>query len=128
MKDEQVRQFLEKWDVDIYGMTEPNVSWSKVRKQHNWWERTEKWFEARRLAVAFNTKRGRLATKSQYGGTITMCRNEISHRSPVTEYDASGLGRWSSIAFRGLKKSITRVVTVYCACPNATGPHTVYSQ
>ena len=128
MKDEQVRQFLEKWDVDIYGMTEPNVNWSKVRKQHNWWERTEKWFEARRLAVAFNTKRGRLATKSQYGGTITMCRNEISHRSPVTSYDESGLGRWSSIAFRGLKKSVTRVVTVYCACPNNTGPHTVYSQ
>ena len=128
MKDEQIRQFLDKWDVDVYGMTEPNVNWSKVRKKDNFWERSESWFEARKLAVGYNINRGRLATKAQYGGTITMSRNDISHRGIKSGYDTSGLGRWSWLAFRGKKKSITRVITAYCAVNNATGPNTVYSQ
>ncbi len=128
MKDELVRQFLEKWDVDVYGMTEPNVNWSKVKKKNNWWERTEPWFETRRLAVAYNIHRGQLAKKAQYGGTITLSRNEICHRGAKTGYDNSGLGRWSWISFRGKKNCTTRVITAYCAVYNMTGPNTVYSQ
>ena len=128
LKDKKVRQFLEEGDVDVYGMTEPNVNWGKVKKKDNWWERTESWFETRRLSVAYNTHRGRLAKRSQYGGTITMCRNGISYRSPKSAHDPSGLGRWSSICFRGKKGSKTRVVTAYCPTPSSNGPHTVYSQ
>ena len=58
IKDELIREFMCERDVDIMGLTETNVHWGKVKKRDNWYERTESWFEARRLAVAYNTTSG----------------------------------------------------------------------
>ena len=128
IKDELIREFMCKWDVDILGLTEANVHWGKVKKKDNWYERTESWFESRRLAVAYNTTSGQLAKRGQYGGTITMARDDISHRAVQSGYDASGLGRWSWITFKGKRNCTTRVVTAYCPVKNAKGVDTVYAQ
>ena len=128
MKDELMREFITKWDVDIACITEPNVHWGKVPHKDNWYERSASWFQSRRLAVAYHQKRGRLATVNQYGGTMTMARDDISHRAIQSGYDESGMGRWSYIRFRGKRKNVTRVMTCYCPNRSTTGPNTVYSQ
>ena len=62
MKDEILRTFMSKKDVDIACITEPNVHWGKVPHRDTWYERTSGWFASRRLAVSYHTERGRLAT------------------------------------------------------------------
>ena len=128
MKDEIMRDFMDKWDVDIACITEPNVHWGKVPNKDNWFERSAGWFESRRLAVSYHQERGRLATVNQYGGTMTLARNDISHRAVQSGYDPSGMGRWSYIRFRGKRKNVTRVITCYCPNRSTNGPNTVYSQ
>ena len=128
MKDEAMRQFIMEHDIDIVCLTEPNVNWGKVKKKDSWYDRTGTWFESRRLAVAYNKSRGRLARRDQYGGTMTMARDRISHRAVQSGYDFSGLGRWSYIRFKGKRSNVTRVVTAYCPCVSKKGIHTVYSQ
>ena len=119
---------MDKWGVDVACITEPNVHWGKVKHKDNWFERSSGWFESRRLAVSYHQKRGRLATVNQYGGTMTIARNDISHRAVQSGYDSSGMGRWSYIRFRGKRKNVTRVMTCYCPNKSTTGPNTVYSQ
>ena len=128
IKDESLRQFIKSNDVDIVCLTEPNVNWGKVKKKDNWYDRTGSWFESRRLAVAYNKTRGRLARRDQYGGTMTMAVDKISHRAVQSGYDYSGLGRWSYIRFKGKRSNVSRVITAYCPCRSKTGIHTVYSQ
>ena len=128
IKDESLRQFMMEKEVDIVCLTEPNVNWGKVKKKDTWFDRTGAWFESRRLAVAYNKTQGRLARRDQYGGTMTMARDRISHRAVQTGYDYSGLGRWSYIRFRGKRSNVTRVITAYCPCLSKKRIHTVYSQ
>ena len=125
MKDEIMRAFMDKWGVDVACITEPNVHWGKVRHKDTWFERSSGWFESRRLAVSYHQKRGRLATVNQYGGTMTIARNDISHRAVQSGYDSSGMGRWLYIRFRGKRKNVTRVITCYCPNRSTTGPNTV---
>ena len=128
MKDELMRSYMTKWGVDIACITEPNVHWGKVKKGDDWYERSRGWFQSRRLAVAYHTERGRLSTVNQYGGTMTLARDDISHRAITSGYDKSGMGRWSFIRFRGKRKNVTRVITCYCPNRSINGPNTVYSQ
>jgi exonuclease III len=128
MKDELMREFITKNRVDITCITETNVHWGKVPKKDNWYERSSGWFESRRLAVSYHQKRGRLATKNQYGGTMTLAKDDISHRAIESGYDSSGMGRWSFIRFRGKRKNVTRIFTCYCPNKSTTGANTVYSQ
>ena len=81
MKDEMLQNFMKSWGIDIACITEPNVHWGKVSHKDTWYERSAGWFQSRRLAVAYNTQRGRLSTVNQYGGTMTLARDDISHRA-----------------------------------------------
>ena len=54
-KSEEIRMFMSKKQVDVMGMAETNVNWSKVTNSNTLWERTQSWFETRRIAVAYNT-------------------------------------------------------------------------
>ena len=108
MKDEIMRDFMDKWDVDIACITEPNVHWGKVPNKDNWFERSAGWFESRRLAVSYHQERGRLATVNQYGGTMTLARNDISHRAVQSGYDPSGMGK-SHDKKRSLKNVSTTI-------------------
>ena len=123
-----LQNFMKSWGIDIACITEPNVHWGKVSHKDTWYERSAGWFQSRRLAVAYNTQRGRLSTVNQYGGTMTLARDDISHRAIQSGYDDSGMGRWSYIRFRGKRKNVTRVMTCYCPVRSTAGPNTVYSQ
>ena len=65
------------------------------------------------------------------GGTITTAINKASHRvqSTSNSIDPTGLGRWSSILFRGSRGVVLRVITAYQVCAQHNpGPHTSASQ
>ena len=127
VKNEDLRQFMELEDVDIMGVAEVNVHWDKVEPKDTIWERTDGWFEHKRLGVSYN-KTDANASRSQPGGTITLARNAIVLNTSEDGADKSGLGRWSWIKLKGKNTCVTRVVTVYSPSGSGTGPSTVYSQ
>ena len=126
-KSEEIRQFMVKKNVDVMGLSETNVNWSKVCAKDTLWERTQNWFEHRSIAVSYNTKDTTGKRRSQQGGTATLLRNKMAHKHKKNGYDTSGLGRWSWISIMGSKGSITRFATVYCPLKTGQG-NTVYNQ
>ena len=126
-KSEEVRMFMEEHSVDVMGLAETNVKWSKVRASDTLWDRTKSWFEHRALAVSYNMKDGVSTTKRQQGGTATILKDKIAHKMRDTGFDDSGLGRWSWVRIMGKQGCVTRVVTVYCPVKTGKG-NTVYTQ
>ena len=64
------------------------------------------------------TNKHEFTARAQYGGTETVCLDQLAHRTGGTGADERGLGRWSWILFRGKHNLNTRIVTAYQ--PNAT--------
>ena len=126
-KSEEVRMFMEEYSVDVMGLAETNVKWSKVRASDTLWDRTKSWFEHRALAVSYNMKDGVSTTKRQQGGTATILRDKIAHKMRDTGFDDSGLGRWSWVRIMGKQGCVTRFVTVYCPVKTGKG-NTIYTQ
>ena len=73
-KSADVREWLNVSDVDIMGMTETNVNWSKVDKKDKIWQRIRGWFESLDLSVAYNCK-DTICNKFQFGGVATFTKN-----------------------------------------------------
>ena len=126
-KNRDIRQFRELEKVDIMGLAEVNVHWDLVPQQDSIWERTDGWFEHRRVGVSYN-KHDSNATRSQPGGTITLAKDAAVLSTQEVGADETGMGRWSWLKLTGKHKCITRVVTVYSPSGSGDGPSTVYSQ
>ena len=125
-KSEDIRKHMITASVDVMGISEVGVNWSKVHNAHTLWERTKKWFHTRRIGVSYNTTQT-ITGRLQQGGTATIVANEVAHRVKTTGFDDSGLGRWSWVLVSGKQGCITRLVTVYCPT-KSFGPSTVYTQ
>ena len=126
-KSEEIRNFMDGGSVDVMGLVETNVNWSKLRARDTLWDRTKTWFEHRAISVAYNTKDGVSASKRQQGGTATLLKDKIAHKLQDTGFDPSGLGRWSWVRIRGRQGCVTRMVTVYCPVKTGKG-NTIYTQ
>ena len=114
-------------EVDAMNLVETNVNWSKIKSRDTLWDRTKQWFEHRTIAVAYNLKDGVSKTRKQQGGTATVLKDKVAHKTKETGFDKEGLGRWSWIKVMGRQGCITRFVTVYCPVKTGTG-NTVYTQ
>ena len=89
---------MDECSVDVMGLVETNVNWSKLRARDTLWDRTKTWFEHRAIPVAYNTKDGVSASKRQQGGTATLLKYKIAYKLKDTGFDPSGLGRWASVS------------------------------
>ena len=127
VKNEDIRTYMELEDVDIMGLAEVNVHWDLVQPRDSIWERTEGWFEHKRLGVAYN-KHDPNASRGQPGGTVTIAKDGIVLSAREDGADSTGLGRWSWIKLAGKHKCVTRVVTVYSPSGSGDGVSTVFSQ
>ena len=125
-KSEDIRKYMDTAKVDVMGISEVGVNWSKVHNVHTIWERTKRWFHTRRIGVSYNTTEA-ISGRLQQGGTATIVTNEVAHRVKTTGFDESGLGRWSWVLVSGKQGCVTRMVTVYCPTKSC-GPSTVYTQ
>ena len=130
-KSLQLKEVIERKDIDLMCMAEIGVHWGKVPQRDNIWERTKPWFEAVRVATSFHTK-DPLARRCQYGGTAMIAVNTLVSKINTTGFDESGLGRWSWVLMRGKRDTVTRIITAYCPVkPSSSGikgQHTVYAQ
>ena len=130
-KSLQLKEVIDRKDIDLMCMAEMGVNWSKIAQRDNIWERTRNWFEDIRIAASFHTK-DPMARRCQYGGTAMIAVNSLVAKINQTGYDPSGLGRWSWILMRGKRDTITRIITAYCpvkpSISGTTGQHTVYAQ
>ena len=125
-KSEEIRKYMISSAVDVMGISEVGVNWSKVHNVHTLWERTKKWFHTRRIGVSYNTTQT-ITGRLQQGGTATLVAGEVAHRYKDSGFDATGLGRWSWVLLSGKQRCVTRFVTVYCPT-KSFGPSTVYTQ
>ena len=112
-------------------MAEIGVHWPSVPSEDRIWERTNSWFDDRRLAVSYNSK-DVMARRTQYGGTAILAINTMANKVYQCGYDPSGLGRWSWMLIQGKHNTFTRLVSAYCPIKSNTtgtrGQHTVYAQ
>ena len=116
-KAEIIREFLNQFEIDIFGMTEMNCNWRLTPKHLNVTELTRGWFEHQHLTYAYNT-RDRICRVYQPGGTAILSRGEMSLRTLRSGRDSRGLGRWSWTLFRGKNQLKVRFISVYV--PNKT--------
>ena len=126
-KSEDIRMFMRNNDVDVIGLAETNVNWSKITTSNTLWERTKAWFETRKIAVSYNTHDCIGKRRCQQGGTATITQSKVAHRHRDNGFDSTGLGRWSWIRIAGKQGCITRFVTVYCPVKTGKG-NTIYTQ
>ena len=107
------------------------VHWASLPSEDRIWERTQNWYDDRRLSIAYNSK-DPLATRTQYGGVAIMAINTISHKVCKCGYDKSGLGRWTWMKIQGKHNTFTRIVSAYRPIKSnisgATKQYTVYAQ
>ena len=130
-KSLQLQEVISTKDIDLMCMAEVGVHWRSIPQKHNIWERTQNWFEDRRLSIAYNMD-DPLARRGQYGGTAMIAVNTMVAKVNTCGYDPSGLGRWCWMLLRGKRDTVTRIVTAYCPCKanikGTIGQHTVYAQ
>ena len=110
-------------------MAEIGVHWPSVPSEDRIWERTSSWFDDRRLAVAYNSQ-DTTTRRSQYGGTMIMAVNKMSHKVCKCGHDE--LGRWAWMLIQGKHNTYTRMISAYCPVRSriqgGVGQSTVYAQ
>ena len=116
-KEDELKNWIVKKEIDIVGIQEVNINWKNCRGKHSLAERmkTPAW-EFVKTAKAYN--KHDIATRSQCGGTMMICRDQITHQMVGSGADEKGIGRWSWMLFKEEREKRTRIITVYQ--PNKT--------
>ena len=127
-KSESIREIIANNQVDVMAMAEMNANWRVLTKRHQLQQRCRGWFEHQHLTKAYNY-RDRSCHRYQPGGTAIICRDEMGMRWINSEGDKRGLGRWSSMCFRGKDQLKLRIVSVYVpTIPQDYGTKKTYYQ
>ena len=106
--------------ADIIGITETNSAWEHFHMRNTFSSIARKQFSLHKAShsspkTAINPIP---ETESfQAGGTLTLATNNLVRMAFGGNFnDTSGLGRWSSISFRGKENKIFTVITNYRVC------------
>ena len=99
-KENELKQWINKTELDIIGIQEVNVNWSLCKGNETLFERFRNTpWEYTKLISAHNIHEQ--VSRFQSGGTITLARDQITHQIKDKGVDTSGLGRWSWIRVTG---------------------------
>ncbi|KAI2503597.1 hypothetical protein MHU86_10884 [Fragilaria crotonensis] len=106
--------------ADIIGMAETNSAWSHHHLRNALHQQARKQYEQHKLSLSSPSQDIDPVPEKetfQAGGTLTMVTN-----SPVPmafgepHHDPTGLGRWSSLSFRGKDERFLTIFTAYRVC------------
>ena len=124
-----LREQVANCQIDIIGMSEINLNWSKFSTYDRLPQRTSKWWENTHCSHAFNSH-DVSSSKFQPGGTAILSRNLLSHKAQTTRIsDPTGLGRWTSTLYQGQNNTLLRIIQLYRPCrPNHNSANGVYQQ
>ena len=128
--DLSVRNWVTDNRFDVFGISEVNLYWPRVKKHLQFQERISKWWASGqyRATFAYNKTKKRLKRSiRQYGGMAQISKGDAATRECARGEDQRGLGRWVWQLFCGINNKRVRVITAYRPNPS-TGPYTVYAQ
>ncbi len=127
-KAESIRDFLQEYNLDVFGMAEMNTNWRLLPKRMSFYELSRGWFEHQHVTTAYNS-RDRFCKQHQPGGTALFCKDEMGLRQISSGHDSRNLGRWSWMLFRGKDQIKLRVLSVYVPIVSRlAGSKKVYNQ
>ena len=127
-KSEEIRQFIEEFNVDVCTLAEMNVNWKLVGKKNTISDITRGWFDNQRIKTSYN-HHDKYGSKHQPGGTAVISRGETALRVIQRGEDKRFMGRWSWQLLRGKEGIKLRIIALYF--PNSTkhfGHKKVYVQ
>ena len=78
VKSDSIRKVIVENKLDVMGLAETNINWSKIRRPHTLAQTCKKWFESSKATVSYNMKDRKKASKYQPGGTAVISRGDIS--------------------------------------------------
>jgi Reverse transcriptase (RNA-dependent DNA polymerase) len=115
LKSYAIKDFVQKNNLDIVGISECNLHWKAVPSDARLEERTTGWFTARKFTTAYfeNQPRARHDDQTQAGGVSQWTVEDMSTRLVNTGIDSSGLGRWAWQRIQGRQGVATRIITAY---------------
>jgi hypothetical protein len=90
-------------------------------------ERTWGWFQKFSVLSSYASKFPAIAP-FLVGGTATLAINNCVHCVASRDFDASGMGQWSSVKLRGKNQRCIRLVTAYRCVKNFHGPLSAWNQ
>ena len=105
------RFLRQKSRCDIFGLSETNVHWHKLKGSSTFYSRVKQAWHNFRTITCHNTLED--LGVSQRGGNCMAVTGQISFRMTASGRDARQLGRWIWMEFSGRDKHITRVYTAY---------------
>jgi len=112
LKEDNIRQGIQKWEFDIFGMAETNLDWRMLSELEKLPHRTKEWWEHQLISWANNqTFPPRQAR--QYGGTALLSINKAAHRVIQKGSDNYNLGRLSWTRYKGKGKHTLRIIVAY---------------
>ena len=96
---------------DIFGFSETNVNWYRLRGSSTFYSRVKQSWRHFRTVTAHNTLED--LGISQRGGNCMAVMGQASNRMTKSGRDNTQLGRWVWMEFSGKEKYCTRVYTAY---------------
>ena len=96
----------------MYGISEVNVNWRVTSKKNSIQDIVRGWFERQHVIVGYN-QHDRICDNYLPGGTGIVSQGDLALKVAKSTQDPLSLGRWVSTLYRGKKKSMLRVVSVY---------------
>ena len=111
-KASKLKDFSLKFDIDVLALNEIGQNEKRIEFQETVKEITRGWFE--HMAVRVSTNRHfDSGQKRQYGGVGLTIHNHLATRILRSDYDSTGLGRWTSMVIQGKQGSKTRIISAY---------------
>ena len=105
--------------IEIIGIAEVNINWSKIIIKENIYSSKDIWFKERSIITGYN-KSTLSDGPFQSGDTAIMAVGKVSCRTIKTGKEFSKLGCWSWMLLRGKKNIRTIIITVYCPIVSAS--------
>ena len=109
---------LEKWKIDVWGLTETNIVWHNIKKSNCWPERMKK-YRGAQSNFAYN-QHIEISEKFIPGGVGQISHPNLAGRIIGHGRDESGLGRWVWQKFQGKYGYDLRIITYYRPCYGET--------
>jgi hypothetical protein len=102
VKDDIIRQGINTFEFDIFGMSETNIEWRLIPEHHKLYFRTKYWWESSHVSHASNVTLAPV-TRKQFGGVALFRVGPSKHRVAGKGIDKSLLGRWCWTLYREKK-------------------------
>ena len=116
-------------DIDVLCLSETNLEWKHSRVAPEIETITKRFFRSSRLTTASSSVKFDRPFKP--GGVASLVTNEWTGRIFGTDYDPTGLGRWTTTKMAGRRHRKIAIITAYQVCKTSIhqcGITTCYAQ